>query len=94
MKRQRYELGTRVQRPNLYVWIKTMDGLIPEHRWIAEQRILGRPLKEGECVYRRHPNRMDNSPENLVVLERNLKKWEFLPASRVIHVPRRQAAAV
>lgn len=87
MRNTRYPVGTRIQRPNLYVWIKTDQGLMPEHRWVAEQRILGRELKEGECVYRKRPDRLDNRPENLVVLERNLEKWKFLPKSRVIYIP-------
>jgi len=80
--------GTRIQRRDGYVFIKTEEGLVAEHRWIASQRILGRELRKGECVIRRLPDRMDNSPENLVVVQHRLTKFVLLPHSRVIYVPK------
>lgn len=84
-----YIPGTRVQRRDGYVFIKTDAGLMAEHRWIAQQKIVGRILRKGECVIRRNPVRDDNRPENLVVVQHALTKFALLPKSRVIYVPKR-----
>lgn len=46
---------------------KTVRGGRHEHRVVAEQKI-GRPLKPGEVVHHIDGNKMNNSPENLMVL--------------------------
>ena len=89
LKKERYELGTLVQRSNGYVFLKTSEGMLAHHRWIAEQKILNRKLKEGECVIRRQPDRLDNTPGNLVVVQHSLTKFHNLPHARIIYVPRK-----
>lgn len=87
MRGERHEVGTLVQHRDGYVFLKTEQGMVAQHRWIAEQKILGRELKEGEVVVRREPDRLNNKPENLVVVRHNLTKFKMLPEARVIWVP-------
>jgi hypothetical protein len=83
----RYLPGTLVQRRDGYVFLKTHNGhMMAEHRWMATMH-LGRPLKEGEVVIRRKPDRLNNKWENLVVVQHSLTKFQYLPTSRVIYVP-------
>lgn len=85
-----YEAGTIIQRRDGYCFLKTQDGkLVAQHRWVAALR-LGRPLRQGECVLRKKPDRMNNSWENLVVVQHALEKFKFLPSSRIIYVPERK----
>lgn len=42
------------------------NGCICEHRLVAE-KMLGRPLKDGECVHHKDFNKKNNDPENLMV---------------------------
>jgi len=86
----RYLFGTIVQHRNGYVFVKTENGIIAQHRWVAMQKIVHRPLKEGEVVIRRIPKRDYNAPENLVVIQHSLTKFKMLPKSRVIYVPKMQ----
>lgn len=89
MRREHYAIGTQVQRTTGYVFLKTDQGMVALHRWVAAQKILGRDLKEGEVVIRKKPNRLDNRPENLVVVQHSLVKFVKLPHSRIIYVPRK-----
>lgn len=84
----RYWTGTRIQRRDGYVFLKTENGMIAEHRWVAAEKILGRELREGEVVLRRMPKRDDNRPGNLVVVQHSLTKFTLLPKSRVIYLPK------
>ncbi len=84
----RYRPGTLIQHRNGYVFIKTEGGLMAEHRWVAVNKILHRPLKEGEVVIRKTPKRDFNQPENLVVVKHSLTKFQMLPRSRIIYVPK------
>lgn len=87
-----YETGTLVQRRDGYVFLKTREGkMVAQHRWVASMR-LGRELKEGEIVLRRKPNRLDNSWENLVVVQHALEKFKYLPCARVIYVPNKKVS--
>ena len=46
------------------------DGImgIYEHLLVAEEDVLGRPIREGEVVHHLDKNRSNNSPDNLIVL--------------------------
>lgn len=88
----RYQPGTLVQRKNGYVFLVTREGKqIAQHRWVASQR-LGRDLKKGECVVRKKPDFLNNSWDNLVVVQHRIEKFKYLPESRVIYVPSRAQA--
>jgi len=87
MRKPRYDIGTLVQRTNGYVFVKTNDGMMAEHRWVAENRMLGRKLRDGEVVVRKHPDRLLNTPQNLVVVQHSLTKFKTLPHSRIIYIP-------
>lgn len=90
----RYPIGSRIQRNSGYVYLKTTEGMKAEHRWVAEQRIIHRPLQKGEVVIRRKPDRMLNTPENLVVVQHALEKFKYLPHARVIYIPGRSREKV
>lgn len=86
-----YLIGTLIQRRDGYVFMKTAYGLRAYHRVIAEDT-LHRPLKEGEVVVRKLPDRLNNKPENLVVVQHSLTKFVKLPHSRIIYIPKRRTA--
>jgi hypothetical protein len=86
----RYTIGTLVQRRDGYVFVKTDKGLRAEHRVVAEQRILNRPLRKGEVVIRRAPDRTLNAPSNLVVVQHSLERFKYLPHPNILYVPARQ----
>lgn len=88
----RYPIGSRVQWRNGYVFIKTDTGFKAEHRYVAEQKILGRELRPGEVVVRRTPDRSLNLPTNLVVVEHRLEKFKYLPHPRIIYLPAKAVA--
>lgn len=46
------------------------NGCVYEHILVAE-KILGRKLKEEECVHHKDKNRINNSPDNLMVFKTN-----------------------
>jgi hypothetical protein len=65
------------------------DGTILEHRFVMEW-LLGRYLEDWEIVHHKNGNRMDNCPENLVVLDGRARSAEghppgsaFCPATAV-----------
>ena len=57
-------IGDRQPTIDGYVTIKTVDGIIGEHRHVMEQ-MLGRKLVEGETVHHINGVRDDNVPSNL-----------------------------
>jgi len=66
----------RVIRANGYVGIRDKfgicgekDAIVPEHRLIASL-LIGRPLEDGEVVHHLDLDRTNNSPDNLVVVNR------------------------
>lgn len=84
----RYLTGTLIQRRDGYVFIKTENGFMAQHRYVAVQK-LNRPLKQGEVVIRKKPDRLNNSWDNLVVVQHSLEKFKYLPCARIIYVPKK-----
>jgi hypothetical protein len=83
----RYPNGSIILRTDGYKFIKQMDGRwISEHRLNA-QRTIGRDLLEGERVYHKDGNRMNNATTNLAVIRFNLEKFKRLPHTRQIYIP-------
>ena len=85
----RYTVGTLIQQKSGYVFIKTEEGMKAEHRWVAEQKMLGRHLRKGEVVVRKTPDRTLNTPANLVVVQHNLERFKYLPHPNILYVPAR-----
>lgn len=71
LKLKKYEklpLGRRKLDGKGYVLVKTEQGLVHEHRLVAEQKILKRPLRRDEAVVRKPGvKRWDNRPAGLEV---------------------------
>lgn len=89
-----YPVGTKVQHRNRYIFVKC-DGekkWKAEHRWVMEQKVLGRDLEEGERVYHRDGDRENNQPANLVAIKFATTKYVFLKKSRVLYIPKEGAA--
>lgn len=84
-----YIPGTLIRRRDGYIFIKTTHGLMAEHRWVAVNKMVHRKLREGEVVIRLKPKRDLNTPANLVVVQHSLTKFQLLPKSEVIYVPKR-----
>jgi hypothetical protein len=85
-------IGSKVRHRDGYIFIKVCEGeqaWKAYHRLIAEKKILGRPLQEGEKVYRKMPDRNNNNPDNLVVLKFRTRKFVKLPYSEVIYIPKK-----
>lgn len=91
---EKHAIGTLIQRRDGYVFLKTETGMVAHHRWVAEHKLLQRPLKEGEVVVRKWPDRLNNSPENLVVVRHNLTKFRKLPRPYIIYVPKKLQTGV
>lgn len=69
IKRKRKPIGTTNIDCNGYVRVKVVEGKgywVPQHVLVAE-KILGRPLRNGEIVHHINGNRSDNKPANLFV---------------------------
>jgi hypothetical protein len=55
---------------NGYRQVSVMGKRTYEHRQIAE-KVIGRPLSDDEAVHHKDGNRLNNSPDNLVVMKRS-----------------------
>jgi hypothetical protein len=58
--------GGTTRRKDGYVLEYVNGKQLFQHRLVAE-RMLGRELREGECVHHKNGNRSDNRPENIEV---------------------------
>lgn len=90
----RYPTGSVVQRRNGYIFVKTEEGFVSEHRLVAVLRLENRELMPGEKVYHKDGNRENNQPENLVVIRFSQTKYRFLPRSRVLYMPKGKDVSV
>lgn len=52
-------------------------GWMMEHRYIAEQYILNRPIRKTDCVHHIDLNRSNNDPANLIVFASNADHSRF-----------------
>ncbi len=87
-----YPRGTKIQRTNRYVFIKQQTGQWKaEHRWVMEQKVLGRDLEEGERVFHRNGIKDENDPGNLVVVKFSTTKFVPLKKSVVLFIPKKQS---
>lgn len=83
-----YPKGTKVQRSNRYIFIKQQTGQWKaEHRWLMEQKVLGRDLEEGEKVYHRNGLKDDNDIDNLVIIKHSTVKLKPLTKPVVLWIP-------
>lgn len=68
------------------------DGYVYVHRLVAE-KILGRPLEEGETVHHKDENKLNNSPDNLMIFRSNAdhsafhKGYKAICANKVWYCP-------
>lgn len=83
-----YPSGSRVQHTTKYIFIKQKEGgWIPEHRWLAQDKLVGRPLEPGERVFHRNGVRDDNDISNLVIVKYNTTKFIPMKHSIVLFIP-------
>lgn len=52
------------------------DGYVYVHRMVAEEK-LGRRLKKGETVHHKDENKLNNSPDNMMVFKSNADHSAF-----------------
>lgn len=55
---------------------RLQNNCVYEHILIVEEK-LGRPLKDGEIVHHRDMNKMNNSPDNLIVFVNRMEHTKF-----------------
>lgn len=61
-------------------------GFVPEHRYVVEQK-LGRPLKKGEVCHHCDRNRLNNTPENLLVFVDKESHSRYHQGGTLIELP-------
>lgn len=81
-----YAVGTKVQRRNGYIFVKTDDGLIAESRrnWELQKG----ELKPGDKVFHIDGDRTNNRIGNLAKIHYNQTKFVFLKESKVLWRPK------
>lgn len=88
-KQRNYPVGSKVQHTTRYVHIKQDDGSWKsEHRWMMEQKVLGRELEPGEKVFHKDGSKDNNAPDNLVVIKFSTEKFVKLKKSVVLFIPK------
>lgn len=83
-----YPKGSKVQHRSRYIFIKQDNrAWKAEHRWIMEQKRLGRDLEPGERVFHLNGVKDANHIENLVVIKFSMTKFVPLKKSVVLFIP-------
>lgn len=84
-----YPVGSKVQHTTRYIHIKQANGKWQsEHRWMMEQKKLGRKLEEGERVFHMNGVKDDNDISNLVVIKFSTIRYKPLARRVVLFVPK------
>lgn len=91
--KHRYPTGSIVQHSNGYIHVKRNEGgWITEHRFIAELKLAGRELREGERVYHKDGDRQNNKAENLVIIQFNMNRYKVKYVAKPIFIPKHDVA--
>ncbi|SRR6266571_7995937 len=93
---KRYPIGSVVCDRRGYIQVKSEKRKwIPQSHLVAELKGLarpnshneGKPIQKNERVFHISANKQNNRPENLVVIEIRLTKYNLLPSSRCLYLP-------
>jgi hypothetical protein len=93
IKRTELPVGTEIRDRYGYVEIKISDKRwMMKHRWVAAMKMVKRELREGEKVFRLTPDRSNNDPSNLVVIQQRIRKFVPFAGAKIIRIPTRVRA--
>jgi hypothetical protein len=88
IKRKELPIGTKVRDKWGYIEVKINEKQwMRENRWVAQKKMLKRPLRPGEKVFRLTPDRANNDQSNLVVIQQRVRKFVPFEGAKVVHIP-------